>query len=119
MQMKTLLSKLQNLKHWDKIGHCIGAFPMWLIPALTIPDYGHLIGSAIAIAFYYGREQAQAEVKYSVVRVSPSGLKIRSLKDELKSYFFPFWSRDAMWDVLVVVIMISLLNILMEIYNAT
>jgi len=111
------LSDLQNIKHFDKLSHMFGGLVIWLVGLIT----GYPIeAGGIAIAFYYGREQAQAERKLPVLRVSKSGLHQRSFKDELKSYFFVNWTKDAKWDVLVVVILILLLNILLEVYhNAT
>lgn len=96
-----MLNKLQNLKHWDKIGHVLGAVIMALPAFLTgYPE----VGAAAAIAFYYGREQAQAERNLEVQRVNPYGLKIRGFWNEVQTYFFMNWSKDAKWDVLVVVI---------------
>ena len=113
--MQNLYSKLYDLPYWDKIGHCLGGLVIWLVGLIT----GYPIeAGGIAIAFYYGREQAQAERKLPVLRVSKSGLHQRSFKDELKSYFFVNWTKDAKWDVLVVVILILLLNISLEIYHA-
>ena len=95
------LSDLQNIKHFDKISHCIGALVIWLFGLIT----GYPIeAGGVAIAFYYGREQAQAERKTD-----------GSIREVFKTYFFMNWNNDARWDVLAVVLFVSFLNIIYKV----